>query len=71
MTSTPNSVVRDMRWDDIPGLLHIAEQSPSCWLRADFRAMFQGSETLGFVSEAAGRVVGFALCIVEAHRSGD
>jgi ribosomal protein S18 acetylase RimI-like enzyme len=54
-----------MRWDDIPGLLQIAEQSSSCWLRADFRAIFQSSETLGFVAEVAGRLVGFALCNVE------
>jgi len=63
---TPATAVRPMRWDDIPRILRIAEESSSCWIRADFRAVFQSHETLGFVAESADRiVVGFALCAVE------
>ena len=51
-----------------PRLLQIAEQSSSCWLRADFRDMFQSSETLGFVAEVSRTgIVGFGLCSVEPH----
>lgn len=72
MRKTGLLTVRDMRWDDIPRLLQIAEQSASPWIRPDFREVFQRSETLGFVAEESGRIVGFGQCTIErtAARTG-
>jgi hypothetical protein len=55
-----------MQWDDIPSILAIAWETSSCWLGPDFRSVLQSHETLGFVGQQEGQVVGFALCTV--HR---
>lgn len=63
-TAAAPLIVRPMKWDDIPRILAIAQETTSCWIGPDFRSVLQSNETLGFVAAQQGRVIGFALCAV-------
>ncbi len=65
----PRLIARRMKWDDIPCVLTIASESDSPWIRPDFRLTLQINETLGFVVEREGSIVGFALCTVRRNQA--
>ena len=62
-------IVRPMKWDDIPRILAIAQETKSCWIGPDFRSVLQSNATLGFVAAQQDQVIGFALCTV--HRDSN
>jgi ribosomal protein S18 acetylase RimI-like enzyme len=65
------SVTPTLRWmiqGDLPSVLQIQQQLPAPgWTEHDFLAVFQSSDTAGWVAEMEGRVVGFLIYTVLAQ----